>query len=117
MKISIFPAILTLIVSMALGYLAYHVANVDADPNDKLVGIGTMLSSLLTLGCVMGLRLANGRMNVNLKVWSVVAFIILGVTNFCYAAFGVSMPYYVIVLVLLLVLHLGIAWKLANIDV
>ena len=41
MKISAFPALLTLIVLLAIGYLAYHLANSNSDTNDLIVGIGT----------------------------------------------------------------------------
>ena len=117
MKISVFPALLTLIVLFAIGYLAYHLANSNSDANDWIVGIGTGISVLLTLGCVMGLSLNEAHMNVNLKAWSVSAFVIMTIINLCFAGFGVSMPYYVIVLALLLVIHLWVVWKLSTFEV
>ena len=116
MKISVFPALLTLIVTLAVGYLAYHLANSNSDTNDLVVGIGTGMSVLLTLGCVMGLTLNEGRMNVNFKAWSVAAFVVLTIINLSFAGFGVSMPYYVIVLALLLVIHLWVVWKLSTVE-
>ena len=112
MKISIFPTLLTLIVLLAISYLAYHLANANSDANDLVVGIGTGISVLLTLGCVMGLSLNEGRMNVNLKAWSVVAFVVMTIVNLCFAGFGVSMPYYIIVVSLLLVIHFWVIYKL-----
>ena len=112
MKISIFPTLLTLIVLLAISYLAYHLANSNSDANDLVVGIGTGISVLLTLGCVMGLSLNEGRMNVNLKAWSVVAFVVMTIVNLCFAGFGVSMPYYLIVVSLLLVIHFWVIYKL-----
>ena len=117
MKISVFPALLTLIVLLAIGYLAYHLANSNSDANDLVVGIGTGISVLLTFGCVMGLSLNDGRMNANLKAWSVAAFVVMTIVNLCFAGFGVSMPYYVIVLALLLVIHLWVVWKLSTVEV
>ena len=116
MKISVFPALLTLIVLLAIGYLAYHLANSNSDANDLVVGIGTGVSILLTLGCIMGLSLNDGRMNINFKAWSVAAFVVLTIVNLCFASFGVSMPYYVIVLALLLVIHLWVVWKLSLLE-
>lgn len=116
MKISAFPTLLLLIVVAAIGYLAYHLADSKADPNDIFVGIGTGVSILLTLGCVMGVSLEDGRKNVNLKAWSIPAFIVVTIVNLCFAVFGVSIPYYVIVLALLLVIHLGVVWKLSTIN-
>ena len=116
MKISVFPTLLLLIVSSVIGYLAYHLARTDSDPNDILVGIGTSISVLLTLGCVIGVSIKNGKMNVNMKAWSITTFIVISVVNLCFAGFGVAMPYYIIVLALLLVIHLWVVWKLSTIK-
>ena len=116
MKFSVFPILLLLIVTAALGYLSYHIANSNADTNDVVVGIGTCISILLTLGCVLGISIENGRMNVNMKAWSITAFIVLVIINLCYAGFGVTMPYYIIVLALLLVIHLWVVWKVSTIK-
>ena len=116
MKISVFPTLLLLIATAAIGYLAYHMAHSNADSNDIVVGVGTCISTLLTLGCVLGISMEDGRMNVNTKVWSLTAFIVVTIVNLCFAGFGVSMPYYVIVLALLLVIHLWVVWKLSEIK-
>lgn len=116
MKISAFPSLLLLIVAAAIGYLAYHLADSKADPNDIAVGIGTGISILLTLGCVLGVSMKDGRKNVNMKAWSITAFIVVTIVNLCFAVYGVSMPYYVIVLALLLVVHLWVVWKLSTIK-
>lgn len=116
MKISAFPTFLLLIVAVAIAYLAYDIANSKADPNDIVVGIGTGVSVLLTLGCVLGVSIEDGRKNVNLKAWSITAFIVLTIVNLCFAVFGVSMPYYLIVLALFQVIHLWIIWKLSAIK-
>ncbi len=112
MKISVFPTLLLIITTVAIGYLAYDMAHSHADPNELLVGIGTGLSVLLTLGCVIGISLKNSRMNINMKAWSGVAFIVLIAVNLCFAGLGVSMPYYLIVISLLLIIHLWVIYKL-----
>ena len=116
MKISFFPTLLLLIVTAALGYLAYHIANSNSDTNDVVVGVGTCISILLTLGCVLGISIENGRMNVNMKAWSITGFIVIVITNLCFAGFGVTMPYYIIVVALLLVIHLWVVWKISTIK-
>lgn len=113
MKISVFPTLLLLISTAAIGYLAYHIAKSNTDPNDILVGVGTGVSVLLTLGCLLGVSMNDRRLNVNLKAWSIIAFIVMAIVNFCFAGFGVNIPYYVIVLTLLLVIHLWVVWKLS----
>ena len=112
MKISIFPTLLLIVVVVAIGYLAYDMAHSRADANELLVGIGTGLSVLLTLGCVIGISLKNSRMNINMKAWSGAAFLVVLVVNLCFAGFGVAMPYYLIVISLLLVIHLWVIYKL-----
>lgn len=116
MKISVFPTLLLLIATAAIGYLAYHIAKSNNDPNNIIVGVGTGVSVLLTLGCVLGLSIKKGRLNVNLKAWSVSTFIVIVIVNLCFAVFSVSMPYYAIVISLLLVIHLWVIWKISTIK-
>ena len=116
MKVSLFPCILTVIVAIVLGYLAYYLADSHADRNDVVVGIGTAVSTLLTLGCALSFSSGNDRIDTNLRTWSSMIFIVATVANLCFAAFGVAMPFYVIVVALLLVIHLGVVWKLASIK-
>ncbi len=97
---------------MAVGYLAYDMAHTHSDTNDIIVGVGTGISILLTLGCVIGISLKDSRININMKAWSGVAFIVLIVVNLCFAGFGVAMPYYIITIALLLVIHLLVVYQL-----
>jgi hypothetical protein len=92
MMISIFPTILLIIATVAIGYLAYDIVHTHSDPNEIIVGVGTGISILMTLGCLLGLSLKDSRLNINMKAWSGVAFVVMAVVNLCYAGFGVSMP-------------------------
>ena len=116
MKISLFPLVLALIVALALGYLAFYLANSRSDHNDVIVGIGTVISTVLTLGCTVSLSTSNDRINTNLRVMSNAMFFATIVANLCFAALGVLMPFYLIVIVLLLVIHIGVVWKLLSIN-
>ena len=117
MKISAFPTVLMLIATAVISYLVYHIANSNSDPNDIVSGIGTGISVLLTLGCALGISFDDKRANINLKAWSIVAFLIMVIVNLFFAVLGVSMPYYVIILALLLVIHLWVVWKLSTVEV
>lgn len=97
---------------MAISYLAYDMAHNHSDSNELFVGIGTGLSVILTLGCVLSISLKDNRMNINMKAWSGTAFLVLITTNLCFAGFGVTLPYYVIVIALLLVIHLWVVYKM-----
>ena len=112
MKISVFPTLLLIVVVVAIGYLAYDMAHSHSDPNAIVVGMGTAISVILTMGCLLSLSLEDSRLNINMKAWSGVAFIVISIVNLCYARFGVSMPYYIIVIALLLVIHLWVIYKL-----
>lgn len=112
MKVSVFPTILLIIATVAIGYLAYDMAHTHSDPNATIVGVGTGISILITLGCLLGLSLKDSHLNINMKAWSCVAFVVIAMVNLCYAGFGVSLPYYIIVIALLLVIHLWVVYKL-----
>lgn len=115
MKISYFYLLLSFIAMAIIGYWAFYIANSNNDHNDVVVGIGTAISVILTLGAGLGFSLEDSRVNVNMKVLCFVAFVALMIVNFCYAGFGVSMPYYVIVVGLLLIIFIGLFKKITDI--
>lgn len=112
MKISAFPFLLSLIIAAALAYLAGHISHSHDDAEYLVVGIGTGLSILSTLSCLMAVKLENPKMSVNMKTWSAIALIIMIIVNYCFAFFGVAQPYYIIILALSLVFHLWMVWKM-----
>lgn len=114
MKISVFPALLSVILTAALTYLAYHIAR--EDENNVLLCIGTAISFLSTLALIMSVKFENPKVGVSIKTWTVLCFIIMLITNLCFAWLGVNAPLYVIVLTILLVIHLFVVWKLTGIK-
>lgn len=116
MKISYFYLLLSIIATAIIGYLAYYIAHANNDPNDIVVGIGTAISVFATLGTGISLSLESSKVNVNMKVLCLVSFILLMIVNFCYAGFEVSMPYYAIVIGLLLIIFVGFLKKMADIK-
>ncbi len=112
MRISIFPAVLSLIVAAVLAWLAYDISFDEQSDLDVYVTIGTGISVLMTLGTAMACKLNNRKVGVSLKVWGALMFIIMVISNFCFAGLGVKMPWYVVVTACLLVLHVGVAWSL-----
>jgi len=116
MKISWFYAFLSLIVAAALALLAYDMAKDEKNNLDILVAIGTGITVMITLGGALALRLENTRANVNQRVWSGVMFVVMLIANFCFADFGVKMPWYPVIIACLLVIHLGVARSIANVK-
>lgn len=116
MKTSYFYMVLSVIAMAILGYWTYYVAHSNNDPNDVVVGIGTAICVIASLGPGISISLDDTRVNVNMKVLCLVAFIVLTILNFCYAEFGVSMPYYVIIVGLLLIAFVGILKKMTDIK-
>ena len=116
MKISWFYAFLSLIVASALAWLAYDIANNEENNLDIFVAIGTGITVLITLGGAIALRLENPRVSINQKVWSGVMFVVMLIANFCFAGFGVKIPWYPVVIACLLVIYLGVARSITNVK-
>lgn len=110
MKISVFPACLSLILTAALTYLVFNIA--QTDNNCILLTIGTAISVLSTLAMAMSVKFENSRVGASIKALAIVCFFIMLIVNLCFAWLGVNVPYYVILLALLFVVYLFVVWKL-----
>lgn len=116
MKVSLFPAVLSLIVAIMLAWLVYDIAYDEHSKLDIYVAIGTAISVILTLGTAMAIKLEKAKVGLNLRVWSGLMFVVMVISNLCYARFGVKMPWYVVVTACLLVIYLGIARSISKVD-
>ena len=114
MKISVFPTFLSLILTMALSYWIYYIAR--EDENVLLLTIGTVISFLSTLAFSMAVKYSNEKLGINVIVWNIIAFVVMLITNLCFAWLGVNVPYYIILMVILLVVHLFIVGKFLEIK-
>lgn len=114
MKISIFPTVLSVILTAALTYLVYSIA--QTDDNSVLLAIGTAISVLSTLAMAMSVEFENSRVGASIKALAIVCFFIMLIVNLCFAWLGVNAPYYVILLALLLVVYLFVVWKLYEVK-
>ena len=110
MKISVFSALLSLILTAALSYLTYHIAK--EDENNVLLLIGTFFSVLSTLALNMSVKFDNHKIGLNIKVWCTIMFFVLFIVNFCFAWLGVNVTYYIIIMTFILVVHLFIVSKM-----
>lgn len=114
MKISLFPALLSIVLTAVLSYLAHTIA--ADDENATLLVVGTAVSVLSTLGVSMGIKFANSKVGLNIKIWCFLFFLLLFAANLCFAWLGVKMPYYVILITTLWIIHMWVVWKMAGIK-
>ena len=110
MKANLFLTFISVMLAALLGYLAFNVAN--GEENDVICGIGSCICFAVTLIPTMGLQYESGK----LSVLSSIFFVLFVISHFCYAGFGVKMPYYIIVNGIMLMIYLAIFYKIQGIK-
>lgn len=101
-------------VAALVGYLAYNVAS--GDENDMVCGISSGICFAATLIPAIGLQYESGRLGANIRVFSALFFIVFAISHFCFAGFGVKMPYYIIVNGIMLMIFLAIIYKMQGVK-
>lgn len=114
MKANIFLTLISIVLATLVGYLAYNVAS--GDENDMICGIGSGICFAATLIPTMGIQYESGRLGTNIRVFSALFFIFFAVSHFCFAGFGVKMPYYAIVNGIMLMIFLAIIYKMQSVK-
>ena len=114
MKLNFFLSFLSLMLALLLAYWVYDVA--EADENSMLCGIGSALCFCSTMFPVFGLHYETARLGTKIRILAVLFFVLFLISHFCFAGFGVKMPYYVIVNGIILIIFLAIMYKLINIK-
>ena len=110
MKVNIILTLISIILAALVGYLVFNVAS--GEENDLVCGIGSGICYAITLIPSIGLQYGSGRRGVNIRVFSIIFFIFLAISNFCFAGFGINMPYYIIVNGIILMIYLAIFYKI-----
>lgn len=114
MKVNIFLTSISIALAALVGYLAFNIAS--GDENDVVCGIGSAICFAITLIPTMGLQYKSGRLGVNIRILSVIFFIIFAISHFCFAGFGVKMPYYIIVNGIMLMIYLAIFYRIQDVK-
>ncbi|MDO4956338.1 MAG: hypothetical protein Q4E60_04885 [Bacteroidales bacterium] len=114
MKTNFFLTFLSVVLASLVGYLVYNVAS--GKENDMLCGIFSFICFAATLVPVMGLQFESNGVGVNIRVFSVLFFVLFCVSHFCFAGFGIKMPTYVLVNGILLVVFMAILYKMMGIK-
>ena len=114
MKANLFLTSNSVMLAALLGYLAFNVAN--GEDNDVICGIGSCICFAVTLIPTMGLQYESGKLSVNIRVFSSIFFVLFVISHFCYAGFGVKMPYYIIVNGIMLMIYLAFFYKMLGVK-
>ena len=110
MRINSILTLLTIVVSILMGYLVYSIAGID--PNALLAGFCSTLCFICTLVPAFGIKYETRALSVNLRVLSFVAFLLMLISHITFAAISIEMPYYFIINGILLSIYLGIAYSI-----
>ena len=114
MKANIFLTVIAVLLSALLGYFAYYIA--EGAANDMLCGVGSTLCFAAALIPAMGLQYESGRLGVNVRLMSVLFFVIFFISQFSFAAHGVRMPYYIVVNGIFLLAYLAVLYVMQRIK-
>lgn len=112
MKPNIILIIVSLVISALVAYTLYSLSSIEDTKN--LLAIGSGLCFLLTLSATMGVSFENTRAGVNVKVLSIVFFIIFLISNLIFTFIIFSTSAYLITNGLLLVLWFLFAYSIAK---
>lgn len=114
MKTNIFLTIISVALATLIGYLAFNVA--EGKENDVVCGIGSTICFIGTLVPTIGLQYESVRLGVNIRVISAVFFLFFLISHFCFAAFEIEIPYYIVINGLLLVVYFAIFYKMSQLK-
>lgn len=115
MRANTFLTIISLILAGLIGYWVFSTA--EGKEQDALCGICSTVCFLATLIPIMGLHYESARIGTNIRVLSGLFFIAFLVSHFCFASYGIKMPLYMILNGILLVIYLGVFYKINSTQI
>ena len=106
MKIKVIPSILALALGALLGYGVFTVAG--DDQNATLTFMASAVSFIICLILGLGVTYEDGRKGISLGVLSIVAAVVMAISHFAFAGFGIGthVAAYLIVNGIILILYL-----------
>ena len=114
MRANIFLTIISLLLAGLIGYWVF--CNAKGQEQDTLCGICSTICFLATLIPAIGIRYESERIGTNIRVLSGMFFVAFLVSHFYFANYGIQMPLYVILNGILLVIYLGIFYKIQGLK-
>jgi len=112
MKVNTILLLIACAISLLLGYWVFTV--IKGADNDAIMGIGSCVCFLATLIPAIGLRHEEKRLSVNLRVLSILFFVIVLIMQFVFANTKVSTNTYVITSGLVLLIYLAAFYALSK---
>lgn len=106
MKLKTIPSILALALGILLGFGVYTVAG--SDRNAALGFVGSAVSFFVALLFTIGISYDDGRLGVSIQVLGALALVVMLISHFAFAIFGISQNAYIIVNGIILLLFLAI---------
>ena len=95
MKVNAFLTVISVLLALLLAYWTFNIA--QGQENAAVCGVCSVVCFMGTLVPLLAIKHESGRISTNIRVLSLVFFLLFVVSHFCFANFGVRMPYYVIV--------------------
>ncbi|WP_019969206.1 hypothetical protein [Segatella maculosa] len=114
MKANMFLVTISIALSALIGYLAFNVA--EGKEHSEVCGWGSTICFVVTLIPMIGLHYDSGRLGVNVRVCSALFFIMFLISHFCFAGFGINIPYYIVINGILLTIYFAIFYKMQGIK-
>lgn len=111
MKIKVIPSVIALAMSALIAYGFYYFCKSD---NQTLLSVGSGVMSFCMLLTAFGLSFQNPRASANIKVVSIVFFILALISNLIFAFVQFYSPAYIITNGLILLVWLLVAYAVGK---
>ena len=115
MKVDAFLTVISVLLALLLAYWTFNIA--QGQENATVCGVCSVVCFMGTLVPLLAIKHESGRISTNIRVLSLVFFLLFVISHFCFAGFGVKMPYYIIVNGIILMIYLAIFYKMQSINV
>ena len=112
MKWNFFLTFISILLALLLGYWTFSIA--EGRDNDTICGVCSAICFIATLVPTFAVGHESGRIAVNLRILAGVCFALFVISHFCFAIFGVKMPYYVIVNGIVLLIFLALYYAIGK---
>lgn len=112
MKINTFLTISAIALGALIGYLMYLFAG--ENPDNVVDGVVSALCLSLTLVPLMGARYQSPRIATNIRILSVVFFMVFLIINAVFINLNDKVPYYLIVNGIFVIIYLFVVYNLIN---